>query len=109
MRSEMGDDAYARYLEVQGQPTAVSVTQVLGGSPGSRAGMQAGDQLMRYTGERVFSMSDLRNQTMQGKPGEEVVIEIERDGMRMQLTVPRGPIGITGTGANVRGTNWWGG
>lgn len=109
LRSEIGDDAYARYLEVQGQPTAVNVTQVLGGSPGTRAGMQAGDQVVRYNGERVFSMSDLRNQTMQGEPGEEVVIEIDRDGMRMQLIVPRGPIGITGTGANVRGTSWWGG
>lgn len=109
LRSEIGDDAYARYLEVQGQPTAVNVTQVLGGSPGTRAGMQAGDQVVSYNGERVFSMSDLRNQTMQGEPGEEVVIEIDRDGMRMQLTVPRGPIGITGNGANVRGTSWWGG
>jgi len=109
LRSEIGDDAYARYLEVQGQPTAVSVTQVLSGSPGTRAGMQAGDQVVRYNGERVFSMSDLRNQTMQGEPGEEVVIEIDRDGMRMQLTVPRGPIGITGNGANIRSTSWWGG
>ena len=109
LRSEIGDDAYARYLEVQGQPTAVNVTQVLGGSPGTRAGMQAGDQVVSYNGERIFSMSDLRNQTMQGEPGEEVVIEIDRDGMRMQLTMPRGPIGITGNGANVRSTSWWGG
>ena len=109
LRSEIGDDAYARYLEVQGQPTAVNVTQVLGGSPGTRAGMQAGDQVVSYNGDRIFSMSDLRNQTMQGEPGEEVVIEIDRDGMRMQLTMPRGPIGITGNGANVRSTSWWGG
>jgi hypothetical protein len=109
LRSEIGDDAYARYLEVQGQPTSVSVTQVLSGSPGTRAGIQAGDQVVSYNGERVFSMLDLRNQTMQGEPGEEVVIEIDRDGMRMQLTIPRGPLGITGNGANVRGTSWWGG
>lgn len=109
LRSEIGDDAYARYLEVQGQPTSINVTQVLSGSPGSTAGLQAGDQLVSYGGERVFSIVDIRNQTMQGEPGEEVVIEIERDGMRMQLTVPRGPIGITGNGANVRGSRWWGG
>ena len=109
LRAEIGDEAYARYLEVQGQPTAVSVTQVLTGSPGNGAGLQAGDQLVSYDGDRIFSMSDLRNQTMQGEPGEDVVIEIDRDGMRMQLTLPRGPIGITGNGANVRGTSWWGG
>lgn len=109
LRAEIGDDAYARYLAVQGQPTAINVTQVLSGSPGTSAGLQSGDQVVSYNGERVFSMSDLRNQTLQGEPGEEVVIEIDRDGMRMQLTVPRGPIGITGNGASVRGTRWWGG
>ena len=109
LRSEMGDDNYARYLEVQGQPTAVRVTQVLSGSPGSKIGLQPGDQLISYGGERVFSVMELRNSSMQGNPGEDVVIEIERDGTRIQLTVPRGPIGITGTGASVRGSNWWGG
>ncbi len=109
MRSEMGDDAYARYLEVQGQPTAIRITQVLAGSPGSEIGLQPGDQLRSYAGERVFSVSDLRKSSMEGNPGEDVVIEIERAGTLIQLTVPRGPIGITGAGANVRGTNWWGG
>ena len=109
MRSEMGDDAYARYLEAQGQPTAVRITQVLGGSPGKEIGLQPGDQLVSYSGNRVFSVNDLRKQSMQGNPGEDVVIEIQRDGTLIQLTVPRGPIGITGTGANVRGAVGWGG
>jgi C-terminal processing protease CtpA/Prc len=109
MRSELGDDTYARYLEAQGQPTAIKITQVLGGSPGSKIGLQPGDQLVSYAGDRVFSVTELRNQSMQGNPGEDVVIEIERDGTRIQLTVPRGPIGITGSGANLRGANWWGG
>ena len=109
MRSEMGDDAYARYLEAQGQPTAVRITQVLGGSPVKEIGLQPGDQLVSYSGNRVFSVNDLRKQSMQGNPGEDVVIEIQRDGTLIQLTLPRGPIGITGTGANVRGAVGWGG
>ena len=109
LRAEMGDDTYARYLAAQGQPTAIRITQVLGGSPGNDAGLQAGDELVSYNGERVFNVMELRNGTMQGQPGEDVVIEIERDGVRMQLTLPRGPIGITGSGANIRGMNWWGG
>ena len=109
LRAEMGDDAYARYLEAQGQPTAIRITQVLGGSPGNSAGLKPGDELVSYNGERVFNVMELRNGTMQGQPGEDVVIEIERDGVRMQLTLPRGPIGITGSGANIRGMNWWGG
>ena len=109
LRAEMGDEAYARYLDAQGQPTAIRITQVLSGSPGNSAGLQAGDKLVSYNGERVFNVMELRNGTMQGQPGEDVVIEIERDGVRMQLTLPRGPIGITGSGANIRGMNWWGG
>ena len=109
LRAEMGDDAYARYLAAQGQPTAIRITQVLGGSPANDAGLRAGDELISYNGERVFNVMELRNGTMQGQPGEDVVIEIERDGVRMQLTLPRGPIGITGSGANVRRMNWWGG
>lgn len=109
LRAEMGDEAYARYLGAQGQPTAIRITQVLSGSPGNSAGLQAGDELVSYNGERVFNVMELRNGTMQGQPGEDVVIEIERDGVRMQLTLPRGPIGITGSGANIRGMNWWGG
>ena len=109
LRTEMGDDDYARYLDVQGQPTAVRISQVLSGSPGKDAGLQPGDQLVSYDGRRLFDVGDLRRQTMQGEPGQDVVIEIDRDGVRMQLTVPRGPIGITGSGANVRNINWWGG
>jgi predicted metalloprotease with PDZ domain len=109
LRAEMGDEAYARYLDAQGQPTAIRITQVLSGSPGNSAGLQAGDELVSYNGERVFNVMELRNGTMQGQPGEDVVIEIERDGVRMQLALPRGPIGITGSGANIRGMNWWGG
>ena len=109
LRNEIGDDAYARYLEAQGQPTAITITQVMDSSPGSSAGLQMGDELVSYNGERVFNVVELRNQTMQGEPGEDVIIEIVRDGNRMQLTVPRGPIGIAGSGANIRGANWWGG
>lgn len=109
LRSELGDEAYAGYLEAMGQPTAIRVRNVMDGSPGNQAGLRPGDQLVRYDGARVFNVNDLRYQTMQGNRGEDVVVEIERDGMSMQLTVPRGPIGITGSGANIRGMPWWGG
>jgi C-terminal processing protease CtpA/Prc len=109
LRAELGDSDYERYLEAQGQPTAVQVTQVLASSPGSRAGLQPGDEIVSYNGERVFSVNDLRALTLQGTAGEDVVIEIDRDGVRMQLNVQRGPVGITGTSANIRGPNWWGG
>ena len=109
LRDELGDEAYERYLEAQGQPTAIQVTQVLAGSPGSQAGLQPGDRIVGYNGERVFSVAELRSLTLQGTPGEDVVVEIDRDGVRMQLSLQRGPVGITGSGANIRSMNWWGG
>lgn len=109
LRESIGDAAYERYLEAQGQPTTIEITQVLSDSPGERVGLEPGDRIARYNGERVFSVFDLRELTMQGNPGEDVVIEIERDGVLMQLTLPAGPIGISGAGARARAMNWWGG
>ena len=109
MRAQLGDAAFERYLEAQGQPTTIGISQVFAGSPGSDAGLRPGDRLVSYDGERVYSMADVRRQTMDGSPGENIVIEVERDGVRIQLSVPRGPIGITGNGARIRGINWWGG
>ena len=109
MRERLGDAAFERYLEAQGQPTTIGISQVYSGSPGSEAGLRPGDRLVSYDGERIYSMTDLRRQTMQGAPGDSVIVEVERDGTRIQLSMPRGPIGITGSGARVRGMNWWGG
>jgi hypothetical protein len=109
LRDSIGDDTYERYLKTQGQPTSIEITQVLASSPGANVGLQPGDRIARYNGERVFSITDLRMLTMQGNPGEDVVVEVERDGVLMQLTLPAGPIGITGTGARTRSMNWWGG
>jgi hypothetical protein len=109
LRAELGDADYERFLVAQGQPTSVQITRVLNGSPGSEAGLQPGDQIVSYDGERVFNVADMRELTLQGAAGEDVVIEIDREGVRMQLSVPRGPVGITGSGANIRRMNRWGG
>ena len=109
LREEIGDSKYERFLIAQGQQTTVRIMNVLDGSPGSSAGLQAGDNIVSYNSERTFSMSDVRELTMQGNPGEDVIIEIDRDGVRMQLNIPRGPIGVSGNGAMVRSMSRWGG
>lgn len=109
LRAELGESDYERYLRAQGQPTAVQITQVMESSPGSLAGLQPGDQIVSYNGERIFNMVELHELTLQGSVGENVIVEIERDGLRMQLSIPRGPVGITGTGANLRRNRWGGG
>lgn len=109
LREKLGDLEYERFLTAQGQATNVRIASVLDGSPGSSAGLLPGDQIVSYNGERTFSMSDLRQLTLQGTSGENVIIEIDRDGVRMQLNLPRGPIGMNGSGARVRGIGRWGG
>ena len=109
LRSDLGDADYENYLQSMGQPTAVMVQEVLASSPANRAGLQAGDQLVSYGGTRVFSMTELRAQAMQGQTGEDVVVEIMRDGTLMQLTMPRGPLGISGIGMRSPRLNQGGG
>lgn len=95
LRAELGDAEFERYLDANGRSTNISVSNVIESSPAQRAGLQVGDQIVRYDGARVFSMSDLTNQTMQGDAGVNIVVGIVRDGIPMQVVVPRGPVGIS--------------
>lgn len=96
IRSELGDQNYERYLEANGRPTSARVGSIIGGSAAENAGLIAGDDVISYAGERVFNLSDVNNLTIQGNVGESVLIEVERGEESIQLTIPRGPIGISG-------------
>jgi len=96
LRAELGEADYARYLEVTGRSTSVGVDRVLPSSPGEAAGLQPGDEILAYAGERVFGIADLNRLTLDGEPGQPVALDVLRDGQQIQLYVPRGPIGITG-------------
>ncbi len=96
-RADLGDD-YERYLEGSGRPTAVVVSGIMDTSPAQRAGLQPGDRILQYGAKRIYSMSDLNQATLDGAPGETVLLQIERDGMPMQIAIPRGPVGIMAGG-----------
>lgn len=96
LRDELGDDAYARYLSANGRPTRVSISTVLEGSPALSAGLQPGDQIVSYDGRRVFSMDEITQLQMAGEAGQNVLVDIEREGLLMQVSMPRGPLGVTG-------------
>jgi len=95
LRAEIGDTEYEQYLEADGRSTSVAVGTVLESSPGQRAGLQSGDQIVGYGGQRVFSYGELSEQTMTAEPGRSVVVDIVRDGVPMQVVVDAGPIGIS--------------
>lgn len=96
LRKELGDEDYERYLSASGQPTTIQISSVIEFSPAQTAGLQTGDEIVRYDGERVFSLSDLSRQAAAGQRGENVVVDIVRNGTPMQIVLPRGPLGITG-------------
>lgn len=96
LRQEIGDSDYERYLSANGMGTNVVVSSVLDASPARAAGLRPGDRITRYNGKRIFSMTDVTEEIMLGTPGESIVLEFERDGLPMQVQLPRGPIGISG-------------
>ncbi len=98
LRAELGDSEYERYLEAIGRPTRINVRDVLAGSPAEQVGLQRGDEIVSYGGHRVFHMEDLNRLTLEGRPGDAVVVEVLRDGQPIQLYLPRGPVGISGGG-----------
>ena len=96
LRESLGDDSYERYLEANNAPTSASVNSVIQNSPGFNAGLQSGDQITHYDGERVFNLRDVNQLTLEGSEGESILIEVIRDGEPVQIALPRGPIGIVG-------------
>ena len=98
LRAELGEADYERYLTAMGRPASINVTGVLASSPAERSGLQPGDEIVAYDGKRVFDVRELNELTIEGTPGESVVVDVRRDGQNVQLVMPRGPIGIYGGG-----------
>ncbi len=96
LRAELGDADYERFLAANGRSTSVGIGSVIPNSPAQVAGLQPGDEIVRYDGERVFSMMDMAGRIMQGEKEGNVVVDILRDGVPMQLVLPRGPLGVSG-------------
>lgn len=94
LRREFGDDVYDRYLYAMGRGNRVLVSSTIQDSPADVAGIRAGDTVLSYAGERVYSVGDLQSATSAGEPGASVVVELLRDGERWYATVPRGPLGV---------------
>jgi hypothetical protein len=94
IRDEIGDDAYDRYLYAMGRPNRVRVDDVMLESPAEQAGLQSGDMIVRYGDARVFAPGELVAETRSGTLGETVRLEVIRNGERLEIDVPRGPLGV---------------
>jgi membrane-associated protease RseP (regulator of RpoE activity) len=94
VRDDIGDDAYDRYLFAQGQANRVRVDDVMLDSVAAEAGLQSGDIVLRYGDTRIFAPEELVNETRSGRAGESIRLEIIRNGARLEMQVPRGPLGL---------------
>ena len=94
IRDEIGDEAYDRYLYAQGQTNRVRVDDVMTESPAALAGLQTHDMILRYGNIRVFAPEDLVAETRGGTAGELIRLEVIRNGERLEIDVPRGPLGL---------------
>lgn len=83
---ELGDQL-ARYFKVEG---GVLVTDVDEDGPAAKAGLKAGDVIVRVSGKAVKDGGDLREALADGAAGSSATIGVQRDGRPMDLTVKLG-------------------
>jgi len=103
LQSEMSDEEYMSYRQARGDAVAITVTRVLPGSNADLAGVQQGDQIVRYDSKRVFDDRVLNLMASDASAGP-ATLEVVRNGQTMMLTLPKGPTGIGGSssaGVNV--------
>jgi hypothetical protein len=94
LRERVGDDDYDALLFAVGDPNRVVVSQMLERSPGAAAGLEAGDEVISYGGQRVFRPIELKALTAAGRLGESVEMRVLRDGDVVRVFVERGPLGV---------------
>ena len=95
LRTELGDEAYDRYLYERGRNNRVVIVSVIAGSEAEAAGLQVGDAIVNYASERIFSTRELQQATREGDRGELVDVLIDRQGQTLFFDVPRGPLGVS--------------
>jgi serine protease Do len=69
---------------------SVAITQVTPDSPGSRAGIEVGDVIVRINGEEVSDVNAFRNRVARNAPGSTINLTVNRQGRSQDLTVKLG-------------------
>ncbi|HEU0119180.1 MAG TPA: M28 family peptidase [Bryobacteraceae bacterium] len=68
-------------------PTGVRFADVREGTPAAKAGLKAGDILVRFDGKKVQNLMDFTVLLRQKKAGDEVEVEVLRDGQTVTAKV----------------------
>ena len=74
------------------KPVGALVGQLEAGSPAATAGIQVGDIITRFDGEKIMMSGDLPHVVGQTRPGSEVPVELMREGKERKLKVRVGAL-----------------
>ena len=94
LRDDIGEDAYDRMLYTLGRANRVVVRDTMLNSPAEQYGLQSGDRIIEYDGQRVFATNELNTLTSQGDGGSMILLKVQRDNEYHDIYLPRGPLGI---------------
>lgn len=76
----------AEYFKVPGG-AGILVESVEADGPAAKAGVRAGDVLLRAAGRALDDASDFRDVVREAEPGQPLALEVLRDGKRLELTL----------------------
>jgi serine protease Do len=82
---ELGEQL-AGYFKLSGK-SGVLVTAVAADGPAAKAGMKAGDVILKLAAEAIADGDDLRDAVSKAEAGTEVAITVQRDGRPVELKV----------------------
>ncbi len=74
-------------VQLADRPGEASVESVTAGSSAEKAGIRAGDIILRFADKPIASREDLVQLILQHKPGDSVVVEVQRGKERKQMSV----------------------
>jgi hypothetical protein len=94
LQNELGHEFYDRYLYLSGQSNRIGVSSVMIGSAAEQSGISQGDLIVQYDDQPVFNSRDLQHASTSGERGELATVTLLRDGRRVSLSLPRGPLGV---------------
>jgi serine protease Do len=83
-------------------PGGALVSSVAKDSPAAKAGLEPGDVIVKFEGKEISRSSELPPQVAQVRPGQQVTLEVWRDGKAKTLTATMGELSDRTTVASAK-------